>query len=334
MNKLTTIGFLAASLASAADPYKIETRFPAPGNGGWDYVTLDAANQRLYLSHATRVEVLSAADGKVIGSIPDTPGVHGIAIANGLKRGYTSNGKESKVSVFDLDTLKVTGKIAVGEEPDGIYFDAASGRVFTNNHGTHDITAIDAKSGKVVGTVKADGDGEQAVIGPDGLIYVNLEDKAAVLVFDPKTLEVKHRFPIVGCEGPTGLAMDVKNARIFSACHNKMLVVMNSSNGKKVASFPIGASVDWAEFDTDGRNVLTSNGEGTLSVIHQKSADEYDAPIAVKTQASARTMALDQKRMKIYMPAADVEMIPAADGKKAQRKMKPGSFTVLVLGKA
>ena len=179
MNKLLTLSFAAVSIASAADFYKMETRFPVPGTGGWDYVTLDAANQRLYISHATRVEVISSADGKVIGAIPDTPGVHGIAIANGLKRGFTSNGKENKVSMFDTETLKLISKIDVGEEPDGIYFDAASGRVFTNNHGTHDITAIDAKSGKVVGTVKAEGDGEQAVIGSDGMIYVNLEDREA-----------------------------------------------------------------------------------------------------------------------------------------------------------
>ena len=331
--KLTTLSLLMSALLAGAENYSIVARYPVPGTGGWDYVTSDSDNHRLYLSHATQVEVLDSNDGKVVGVIPDTPGVHGIAIANDLQRGFTSNGKENKVTMFDIASLKVLAKIPVGDEPDGIYYNSRTHRVFTNNHGTHDITAIDATTGKVVGTVKAEGDGEQSAVGANGLIYLNLEDKAEVIVFDPKTLEVKNRFPILGGKTPTGLAMDQKNNRLFVACRSKSLIVMDAGSGKKIASFPIGGNVDWAEFDPATSNVLTSNGEGTLTVIHQKSADDYDAPVNVPTQPSAKTMAFDPKQKRLFLPAAEVKTIPASGAQKAQRKTTPGSFVVLVMEK-
>ncbi len=331
--KLITLMLLTSALLAGAENYSVIARYPVPGNGGWDYITSDSANHRLYISHATQVEVLDSSDGKVLGVIPDTPGVHGIAIADDLHRGFTSNGQENKVTMFDTGTLKAIAKISVGEEPDGIYYDAGTHRVFTNNHGTHDITVIDATTGKVIGTVKAEGDGEQSAIGANGIIYLNLEDKAEVIAFDPKTFEVKNRFPIVGGKTPTGLAIDRKNNRLFVACRSKSLIVMDALNGKKIASFPIGGTVDWAEFDTDTRNILTSNGEGTLTVIHQRSADEYDAPVSVPTQPSAKTMAFDPKQKKLFLPAAEVKIIPASGTQRAQRKITPGSFVVLVMEK-
>src|SRR5437773_5284929 len=219
--------FSAALLLPAASDYKVQTRYPVPGTGGWDYVTLDSAARRLYISHATQVEVIDADSGKFVGTIPDTPGVHGIAIASAFKHGFTSNGRENKVSMFDPETLRLIRKIDVGKGPDGIYYDPASKRVFTNNHGSHDISAIDAATGEVVGTVKAEGDGEQAVIGKDGMIYVNSEEAGEVIVFDPKSLAVKKRFPIGVAKTPTGLAYDAKNNRLFVACRNTpTLVVM------------------------------------------------------------------------------------------------------------
>src|SRR5207245_2087332 len=182
--------------------YKVENRYPVPGNGGFDYLTIDSATRRLYLSHGTQVDVVDADSGKLIGTIPDTPGVHGIAIAAEFKHGFTSNGRENKVSMFDPATLQLIRKIDVGKGPDGIYYDPESKRVFTNNHGSHDISAIDARTGEVVGTVKAEGDGEEAVIGDD-LIYVNMEDTNEVITFDPKSLEVKKRFPIGVAKPPT-----------------------------------------------------------------------------------------------------------------------------------
>src|SRR5229473_4925538 len=188
--------FFASLLLQSGTGYKVVGRYPVPGTGGFDYVTLDDSTRRLYISHATQVEVVDADSGKLVGTIPDTPGVHGIAIASPFKHGFTSNGRENKVSMFDPATLNLIKKIDVGKGPDGIYYDPATKRVFTNNHGTHDITALDAATGEVVGTVKAEGDGEQAILGADGLIYVNSENTAEVVVFDPKSLEVKKRFPI------------------------------------------------------------------------------------------------------------------------------------------
>lgn len=334
--RTTLLGlFTAALLAQGATDYKIQTRYPVPGTGGWDYITVDSSARRLYVSHATQVEVLNADNGQMIGTIADTPGVHGIAIASAFKHGFTSNGKENKVSVFDLSDLHLIRKIDVGKGPDGIYFDEASKRVFTNNHGSDDITAIDAETMEVVGTVKVEGAGEQMVTGLDGLLYVNLEDKAEVVAFDPKTLAIKQHFPIGVAKTPTGLAFDAKHNRLFIGCREEpMMVVMDAANGKVIAHFPIGKGVDAAAFDPESRLVFTSSGEGTLGVFQQKSADEYEDAGAVKTQQSAKTMAFDPATKKVFLPAAEFDVVPAAEpGGKAKRTMKPGSFAVLVVGK-
>src|SRR5437588_10000182 len=250
--------------------YKLETRYPVPGNGSYDYLYIDSAARRLYLSHGTQVDVIDADNGKVIGTIPDTPGVHGIAIASEFKHGFTSNGRENKVSMFDPSNLQLIKKIDVGKGPDGIYYDPGSKRVFTNNHGPHDITALDASTGEVVGAVKAEGDGEEAVIGADGLIYVNSEDTAEVIVFDPKSLEVTHRFPIGVAKVPTGLAYDPKTNRLFIGCRNEpKMVVMDAASGKVITTMPIGAGVDYAAFDPDANLIFFSCGDGTLNVFHE-----------------------------------------------------------------
>src|SRR5713226_1391577 len=325
----------AALLLQAATGYKVQTRYPVPGTGGWDYVTLDSAARRLYISHATQVEVLNADSGKLVGTIPDTPGVHGIAIAPAFKHGFTSNGRENKVSMFDPATLQLIKKIDVGKGPDGIYFDPASKRVFTNNHGSHDITAIDASSGEVVGTVKADGDGEQAVIGADGMIYVNSENTAEVVVFDPKALQVKKRFPIGVAKTPTGLAYDAKTNRLFiGAREEPKMVVMDAATGKVITNLPIGTGVDFAGFDPSAQLIFFSCGDGTLNIFHEKSADVYEDAGAVKTQPSAKTMAFDPKTKKIFLPAAEYQETPASDpSKRPQRSVKPGTFVVVVVGK-
>src|SRR6266404_1390822 len=328
--------FSVVLLFQGSTHYKVEGRYAIPGEGGFDYVTLDNSARRIYVSHATQVDVLDADSGKLVGIIPDTPGVHGIAIASDFGHGFTSNGKENKVSMFDPSTLQLIKKIEVGKGPDGIYYDPGSKRVFTNNHGSHDISAIDAATGDVVGTVKAGGDGEQAVIGADGLIYVNSEDTAEVVVFDPKTLEVKKRFPIGVAETPTGLAYDAKTNRLFIGCRKEpKMVVMDAATGKVVNSFPIGAGVDFAGFDPGTRLIFFSCGDGTLSIYREKSADVYEDAGAVKTQPSAKTMAFDPKTRKIFLPAAEfTETPPAQPGGRPTRTMKPGSFVVLVVGKS
>ena len=328
--------FSGALLFQGATDYKVVGRYPIGGTGGFDYIAIDSSARRLYVSHATQVEVLDADSGKIVGTIPDTPGVHGAAIASPFKHGFTSNGRENKVSMFDSTTLALIKKIDVGKGPDGIYYEPKTKRVFTNNHGSHDITAIDAATGAVVGTVQAKGDGESAIIGADGLIYVNIEDTAEVIAFDPKSLEVKKRFPIGVAKVPTGLAYDAKTKRLFIGCRNEpKMVVMDATNGKIINSFPIGAGVDFAGFDPDAHLIFFSCSDGTLSIYREKSADVYEDAGALKTQPSARTMAFDPKTKKIFLPAAEyTEGPPAQPGGRPTRSQKPGSFVVLVVGKS
>ena len=337
MRIITTvaIGCVSLGMLQGATNYKVVDRYPVPGTGGFDYVTLDDAARRIYISHGTQVDVVDADSGKVVGAIPDTPGVHGIAIAPEFKHGFTSNGRENKVSMFDPATLKLIKKIDVGKGPDGIYYDPRTKRIFTNNHGTHDITAIDASSGDVVGTVKAEGDGEQAIIGADGLIYVNSEEAAEVVVFDPKSLEVKKRFPIGVAKTPTALAYDPKTNRLFIGTREEpKMVVMDAASGKVITSLPIGSGVDFAVFDPTENLVFFACGNGTLSIYHEKSANEYEDAGSVKTQPSAKTMAFDPKTKKIFLTAAEYQQSPASDpSKRPQRTVKPGSFVVIVVGK-
>jgi len=334
LNSALIVLSLTLSTLQSGTGYHVETRYPVPGNGGFDYVFIDSAARRLYVSHGTEVNVVNPDNGKLIGTIGDTPGVHGTAIASEFKHGFTSNGRENKVSMFDLTTLQTIKKIDVGKGPDGIYYDPATKRVFTNNHGTHDISAIDAKSGEVIGTVKAEGDGESAVVA-DGVVYLNLEDTNEVITFDPKSLEVKKRFPIIGAKTPTGLAYDEKTKRLFIGCRNEpKMVVMDSASGKVIGSFPIGRGVDYAAFDPQAKLVFFSCSEGVLSVFHEKSADDYEDSGPVKTQPSARTMAFDSKTKKIFLSAAEYsETPPTTPGGRPQRTMKPGSFVVLVVSK-
>jgi DNA-binding beta-propeller fold protein YncE len=331
---LVSLSFFTLLFQSGTN-YKVVGRYPVPGVGGFDYVMLDDSTRRLYVSHGTQVEVLDADNGKLVGTIADTPGVHGVAIAAAFKHGFTSNGRENKVSMFDPATLQLIKKIDVGKGPDGIYFDPATKRVFTNNHGSHDITAIDAATGDVVGTVKIEGDGEQAVIA-DGLIYVNSEEAGEVVVFDPKSLEVKQRFPIGVAKVPTGLAYDAKTKRLFIGCRNEpKMVVMDAVTGKVINNFPIGKGVDFAAFDPGSGLIFFSCGDGTLNIFQEKSADNYEDAGAVKTQPSAKTMAFDPKTKKVFLPAAEyLETPPSEPGKRPTRSVKPGSFVVLVVAKS
>jgi DNA-binding beta-propeller fold protein YncE len=333
--RIAILGFsIIFAIWQGGTGYKVETRYPVPGNGGFDYVAIDSDARRLYLTHGTQVDVINPDDGKLIGTIPDTPGVHGVALAPEFKHGFTSNGHENKVSMFDPATLKLINKIDVGKGPDGIYYDPDTKRVFTNNHGSHDITAIDAKSGQVVGTIKVDGDGESAVVA-DRVVYVNLEDTNEVVVFDPKSLEVKKRFPIGVAKTPTGLAYDANTKRLFIGCRTEpKMLVMDASSGKVITSFAIGRGVDYATFDPRAKLIFFSCGEGVLNIFHEKSADDYEDAGPVKTQPSARTMAFDPKTKKIFLSAAEYVESPATTpGGRPQRSVKPGSFTVLVVSK-
>jgi YVTN family beta-propeller protein len=330
---IMTLVFGSCLGAHGAD-YKVQTRYSIPGSDGWDYITVDSMGRRIYVSHSVRVNVLDADTGAAVGTIEDTPGVHGIAVAPKLKHGFTSNGKEDKVTMFDTGTLATIKKIDVGKGPDGIYFDPDSQRVFTNNHKSHDITAIDAATGNVIGTVNVGGNGEGAAPGKNGLIYVALEDKDEVAAFDPKTLEVKQHFPLDGIKAPTGLAVDAKNKRIFVGGHSKMMAVLDATTGKQITTLPTGTGTDAAGFDAKNHLIFFSNGEGNLTVIEEKSPDEYVAHDPVMTQSSAKTMAFDKKTEKIFLPAATVVTTPPANpSQKPKKTITDGTFCVLVVGK-
>jgi DNA-binding beta-propeller fold protein YncE len=333
----TSIALLAGSLMlQAGANYKLLTTYPVPGTGTgtFDYITVDSAARRLYLSHQTRVEVLDADTGKAVGAITDTPGVHGAVIVSKFHHGFTTNGAEAKVSMFDTKTLKVIKKTDVGAEPDSFVYDAGSGRVFVSNHGPGEITAIDPKSGNVVGVLKAGGPAEQMVSGGDGLMYANIEQPGELLVFDPKTLEMKNHFPVEGCTQPSGLAIDTTNLRLFIGCRSKNLLVMDGHDGRIITSMPIGARNDNAWFDPQQRLIFASNGEGMLNIFHQKSADEYEDAGAVTTEPNAKTSTLDAKTGKVYLLSGEFETIPAADpSQKPKRKVKEGTYKVLVVGR-
>jgi YVTN family beta-propeller protein len=328
--------FVVAGVAAAQMPsgLKLQTRYPVAGTEGWDYITVDSDARRIYVSHAVRVNVLNADTGAEVGIIEDTPGVHGIAIAPSSKHGFTSNGKEDRVSMFSTADLSLITKIEVGKGPDGIYYDTNTDRVFTNNHHSHDITAIDATKGEVVGTVEVGGDGEGAGVGKDGLIYVALEDKNEVCVFDPKTLQVKRRIPLEGITAPTGLAIDKQNDRVFVGGHNKAVQVLDAATGKMLATFPSGAGTDAADWDAKNGLAFISNGEGNITVIREKSPSEFVALDAIPTQPSAKTMAFDAKTGNLLLPAATVVVETAADpAQKPKRTITDGSFAVLVVGR-
>src|SRR5947209_12613735 len=326
-----------ALVSKAASPvhYEVKQKFTLGGDGGWDYLTFDPTGKRLFISRGTRVMVVDPYKGSVITEIPNTPGIHGIALAQDLNKGFTSNGRENSVTVFDLKTLKETDRIKIeGENPDAILYDANSKRVFTFNGRSKNATVIDATNDKVVSTVSLDGKPEFGVADGKGMVFVNIEDKGEVTSIDARKAAVVNTWPIAGCEDPSGLAMDQKNRRLFPVCGNKVMAVVNAANGKVVTTIPIGQGVDAAGFDPGTNLVFASNGEGTLTVVREDSADKYSVVSNSPTQRSARTMALDTSNHDVYTVAAAFDEAPPAEGQtRPRRTIKPGTFTLLVVGK-
>ncbi|MGH9502194.1 MAG: YncE family protein [Terriglobales bacterium] len=331
---LVTLLLVTSGLAAASGYHVIKT-FKLGGDGGWDYLTFDHASNRLYLSRSTHVIVIDASSGKPVGDIPDTPGVHGIALAPEFGRGFVSNGREGTVSVFDLKTLKVLSKVKAGENPDAILYDPASKRVFAFNGRSHDATAIDAAKSSVVGTIKLDGKPEFAVSDEKGEVFVNIEDKSELVALDPQKLEVKSRWPLAPCEEPSGLAIDRKHRRLFSGCGNKLMAVVDADSGKLVSSLPIGDGVDAARFDPETGLAFASCGEGVLTVVHEDSADKFSVVENVPTERGARTMTLDPATHQIFMVTAKFGPPPAPTAEQPHPRpaILPDTFVVLVLGK-
>jgi hypothetical protein len=320
----------AAARAQGASGYHVIKTVSVPGDEGWDYVTVDSAGRRVYVSHGTHVVVLDADSYAVVGDIPDTQGVHGIAIASDLGRGFTSNGRANTSTIFDLKTLKIISTVKTGTNPDAIIYDAVTKRVFTLNGRSKDTTAINAADGTVVGTLALGGKPEFAVSDAKGSIYVNIEDTSEIVQFDAQKLTETHRWPIKPGQEASGLAMDLKGRRLFAGCDNKMVTVVDADSGKVIATPAIGEGVDATGYDPATQLVFSSNGEGTLTVIHQDSADKYTVVENVPTKRSARTMGLDLKTHNVFLPSAEFD--PPAPGER-RGKMKPGSFAVLVVGK-
>ena len=333
---LMAIGFSVSPLPLSAAPspgtsgYKVIKTVPVGGEGGWDYVYVDSGARRVYISRATHTVVLDADTYAVVGDIPDTQGVHGIAVASDLGRGFTSNGRGNDVTIFDLKTLKPIGNVKTDANPDAIVYDPVSKRVFTFNGRGKNTTAINAADGTVAGTLALGGKPEFAAVDGKGSIFVNNEDTSEIIEINAQKITETHRWPLAPCKSPSGLAMDTKNRRLYSVCDDKVSVVVNADTGKVVATPEIGNGPDAAAFDPESNDFFASCGEGVLTVVHEDSPDKYTVVENVPTKRSARTMGLDLKTHNIFMPAADYD--PPAPGER-RGKMKPDSFVIVVVGK-
>ena len=334
MLRLTGPSLLITAMAlAAANGFRVQREIKIGGEGGWDYLTIDSAARRLYVSHGTRVDVVDVDAGKVVGEIPDTPGVHGIAIAPELNRGFISNGRGNTATIFDLQTLKAIGQVKTGENPDAIQYDRASGRVFTFNGRSKDASVFDAKTGAVIATIPLGGKPEFSAADGNGKIFVNIEDTSEIAVIDSKNGSVLKRYPLAPCDEPSGLAWDGKNRRIFSVCGNKLMAISDPDAGKVLATLPIGSGADGAGFDAGRGLAFSSNGEGTLTVVREVSG-KWEVAENAATQRGARTMAVDEKTHNVYTPTAEFGPAPAptADNQRPRPSIVPGSFKVLVVG--
>ena len=325
---------MAISSAVAAGEFTLKHKFKIGGEGGWDYLTYDAPLNRLYIARGTRVQVVNPSTGVVEAEIADTPGVHGVALASDLGKGYASNGRDNSVSVFDLKSLKTLAKIPIvgGENPDFIAYDGATKHVVAFNGRSHNATVIDAATDTLIATIPLSGKPEAAVADGQGMMFVDIEDQNEVAAIDMRKNAVVKRWPLPGCDEPAGLAIDAKTRRLFVGCHNKLMVVLNADNGKVVATLAIGEGVDANAFDPETRQIFSSQGDGTLTVMKEESADKFTVLQTVTTQRGARTMALNPKSHEIYLVSAEFDEPAAIEGQpKPRRTMKADTFTLLVI---
>jgi DNA-binding beta-propeller fold protein YncE len=303
----------AFSAANGTSGYREVKAAILPGAGGWDYLIVDASARRVYISHATQVDVLDADTQQGVGTVPDTQGVHGIALVPDLGRGFISAGKADSVIIFDLKSLKTLSQVKTGKKPDAIIFDPATNRIFAMNGGGDSTTAINASDGSVAGTIDLGGAPEFAVADGKGNIWVNLEDKSELARIDSKSLKLVNRWDLAPCESPSSMAFDAQNRRIFIGCRNRLMAVANADTGKIVASYVIGDHVDASAFDPETKFVFNSLGEGSIAVFHQDSPDAYTSLGNIPTAQGAKTMALDTKTHRLFVPS-----------------LRSGHFTILV----
>jgi YVTN family beta-propeller protein len=319
----------ATAVDTTSPQFKVISKFPLEGAGRWDYLFVDSDSRRVFMARATHVSVFNADTGAVIGDIPDTPGVHGIAIANELGVGFISLGGENKVSVFDLKSLKVLSKIETGGNPDSIFFHPATRTVFVQDGKSNSSTVIDAEKRTVIGTIPVGGRPEFSVYDDEGNVFINLEDKSSLVEIDAGAKKVKATWPLTGCQEPTGLAIDREHHRLFSACANKVLAVINSQSGKVLQTLPIGDDCDAVAFDPKTGYIFASAGEGVLTIIRADSSQKYAVEQSLPSMPGSKTMALDPSTHKLYIPTARFTGSPTGHPRPA---VVPGSIEVWVVG--
>lgn len=336
MNKIF-INFAAIAMAVSVNHavaqmpgLQVINTFHIASGGGWDYIAVGPVNDWLYVSHGNQVNVLNKRTGDSVAVLKNTTGVHGIAFDVKNNKGYTSNGRFNTVTVFDMNTNKEIGSIPTGQNPDAIMYEPFSKTIITCNGRSNNLSIIDPLQNKVIDSVAVGGKPETAVSDGAGKLFVNVEDKNEIAEIDIKTFKVLHHWSILPGDGPTGLALDKQTKRLFAGC-DKMLMVIDITNGKVVAKVPIGDGCDGVAFDAERKLIYTSNGEGTMTVIHEETADKYTVVQNVVTKRGARTIALDEATHLLYLPTAEFE--PADPKQKDRPKMKVGTFQVLVVGK-
>lgn len=326
-----TFALAGSFAAQTAGPYTSLGQIPIGGEGGWDYLTVDHAAHRLYVSHATKVEVIDLDSRKVIDQIPDTAGVHGFAIAPELGRGFSSNGRANTSTIIDLKTLKPLGTVPTGGNPDAIFYEPSRKEVYTMNGSGESATVFDATTGRVVATIPLGGKPEAVVEDlPSNRLFVNIEDTGAIGVIDIRTHTLVATWPLAGCEEPTGLGYDPGSHRLFSACANKVMAVTDSTNGKRVTTAPIGEGADGAAFDPGTGYAFASNGaDGTVTIAHLDNPNTLTVVQTLTSQISGRTMILDPASHQIFVPAATAQPNPSGSGRP---QAVPGTFRVLMFG--
>jgi hypothetical protein len=331
--------FLTANAVSAqqagASGYHLANKVKLGGTGGWDYLEVDPATHRLFISRATHVIVVDPARGKIIGDIPNTQGVHGIALVDEINKGFTTNGRTSDSTVFDLTSLAVSGTVKTDKDTDAVIYDPFSKRVFTFNGDANTATAIDAASAKAVGTIPLGGGPEFGASDKKGNIFVNLEDKSALVKFDAKTLKIENTWPLAPCESPSGLAIDAEHEILIVGCHNKLMTFVDGNTGKILGTVPIGQGVDANRFDPATGYAFASCGDGTLTIAHEDSPTSFSMVEMIQTQRGARTMAIDYATHDVYLVTADLGPAPPAtkDTPRPRPAIIPDTFTLLILKK-
>jgi YVTN family beta-propeller protein len=322
-------------LAQDAGGYRQLHEYKLGGDTGWDYLTMDASSRRLYVSRGTHVQIVNIDSGKVEGDIADLKGIHGIALDKAGNKGYISDGRDNSVVVFDLKSLKQTGKVPAGTNPDAIIFDPSSKQVLAFNGRSNNATVISTSNDSVAGTIDLGGRPEFAAADGKGKVFVNLEDKSSLVEIDAKSLKIMNTWPLTPCESPSGLAIDADHEMLFAGCENQMMTIVDGNSGKVVTTAPIGKGVDATAFDKSMKQAYSSNGEGNITVVKEDSPTSFNVAATVPTKRGARTMAVDEKTHDLITVTADFEPAPAsAPGQPRQRpKMIPDSFVVLVYGK-